>query len=484
MCQIRCSTLVGSVLLVFVLLLASAAPLAAAPQLPEIAAFRLCFPFVPKYPNGDNALLLLRANAAATANVDFRQPGGSELTAPQLLSLAAGETAVIDLASKDDLPYGVFQAELTSDQELTGVALIRNANNALGVYAAVDCTQASDAVFGPFYAAGEDQPVSALHLMNSGDAPATVSLTLMETGYITADLSIPAHGSIRFITADLPANEQPTEGWGRIQITTTAAEIHGVLSKELRGVTTYANALWNNSVNSTTVDASAGALISMIMFPRIHTQSGETEETFTTQLLIAAPDANTVTMVLNFYNADGSTAGSPMLDQIAGGRAKLYNASSLNTPTGVHSLVIGSNNRLAAQVEMVPTGAAGQPRYSADSLALPAYETSLVVSGLVYTDKAFAVLGLQNSGGSSSTIGVTLTNTAGETVHTVQVEVAAGAAMTLDLRDVPDLAQPFYGAALIASSGPLVGQMDVYSELSLPDPDLPDQSMYLPLIIQ
>jgi hypothetical protein len=455
--------------LILTIMLTWAIPAIAAPA-PNVRPYSICFPYASKQAEGAGTTLLLTADASSVTNLNvaYWRPDGTQVTT-QAYTLTSRATQVVNLNDVSGLPDGQYQVEVTSNFALLGAAHVREAGGAVGVYAPVECGQASDVAFGAFYAGNAGDPTSTLHLMNSGDTAATVSLSLTETGYIANDLTIPAHGSIRFTTDDVPASVTFPQGYGLVRVTSAAPGIHGVLANEANGATTYANALWSSTeLAATDITAQSPTLTSRGYLPRIVRGVAEGSTSFSTQLLVAAPNGSaTATITINPYRQDGSSAGAPMTDQIRGGSAKMYapiyNIDSQTTA----SLVAGSNQSIVLQADLTPDGGAapGVSPYSADSLVFESSVIGLVLPGMVYSADTFSLLSAQNTGSSAAQIRIDIVDAQGVAVHSSERQVPAGASMTVDVRDIAALASSFIGSAVVSSSGPVAGQVDVYSAM-------------------
>ena len=454
--------------------MAAALPLLAVPAAASSVAgpsvtYSVCFPYAPRSAGGETGTLLI-TNAAASAttlNVSFLAADGTQAVALPGEQLNAGATKVVDLAAVTGLPEGAYQVLATAGGELAGAAHIRSVGGSVGVYRGVDCVAEPDSVFGIFFVDSPDGATSVLHLMNNSTTAAMFKLDLFNNSgaivYSRPNLAVAAHGSMHFASEDVPTNVFGQEGYGRVQVTSTVSGVSGVLANQRSGVTTYANAMWGNQVaaSSDTAIAVRNAL------PRLHNRSTDVGTPFTTELFLvnAVNGANTSNM--SFYRADGGQAATPRVESFTGGAARWYKSVMSSGPAAA-SMVLGAQGPIAIQAEMVADGSApgDQPPYSADSMVISAYANSFFIPGIVCDGDVVSVLAVQNLSGSSGPVFVDLLNADGSLATTVNGNLQPGATLTVDLRQVGAVAQPFYGAAQVRGQWDYVGQLDVYSKLS------------------
>ncbi len=263
-------------LLAVIIVLATCSPVAAtaastqrreASPFAADAAFSLCFPYaLLKTQKATIPSCISPASRAPerVVTISFVNPDGTQAGAPESYTLTGSETKVVDVTQIGALPVGIHQAVVTSDGKLAGAAHIRNsAWGSIGIYQAVDCTQASDEVFGVVYAGGAEGATSVLHVMNGGAAAAKISLEINVQGspaVSSAEFTLAALGSLRFSTAELPPGMTLPNGTGWVRVVTTAPAIRGVLAKEQNGLKTYSNALTGGQVSGASVAPAVASL--------------------------------------------------------------------------------------------------------------------------------------------------------------------------------------------------------------------------------
>ena len=434
------------------------------------ATYSLCFPYAPKDAGGDTGTLLI-TNAAASAvtlNVSLLAADGTQVASLPPSSLVSGATKAIDLAAVTGLPDGTYQVITTATGELVGAAHIHSVEGSVGVYRGLDCAAEPDSMFGVFYVDSPNGETSMLSVMNNSTSTATFKLELVDNSgtvvYTRPSLTVAPYGGIRFTSDDVPTSVFGQDGYGRVQVTSSAAGVSGVLANKRSNVITYANAMWGNQVAAAAIEP-AGPTRNAL--PRLHDGSTDVGTAFTTQLFFVNAVNGPNTTNMSFYRDDGGQAATPRVETFNAGTARRYASVMPSGPTTA-SMVVGAQGPIAIQAEMVANGSASadQPAYSADSTVISAYATSFFIPGVVYDGDVVSVLAVQNLTGASGSVFVDLLNAGGSLAATVSGNVQPGAALTVDLRQVAGVAQPFYGTAHVRSQGGSVGQLDVYAKLA------------------
>ena len=351
--------------------------------------------------------------------------------------------------------------------------MVRSATGSLGLYGAVDCAAAADAVFGPFYVAGAIGGSSTLTVLNSGLTPTTYHLDFLNNAgtvvYTAPDVTVAPLGSLRVASTDVPAGILGAEGFGSLRVTTgPGGSAHGVLAIERSGRLTFANALFHSGGAAVQGVASPPMAGNVNFLPRLHNRSTEAGGPFTTELLLATTEGFTNVVNISFYHNDGTMYAPPIVAMVPPGGARFYKAILENQPPGIPAVVIGRQGALAVQADTVAVDATGaEGAYAIAAYVSPSAGSNVIIPGVIRSGSTFSVVAAQNTTAATNSVTIDFLDLQGSVVHSQQRALAAGATFAVDVRSA-GLPDSYIGAARISGSANVLAQLEIYSQVAFP----------------
>ena len=332
-----------------------------------------------------------------------------------------GATQALNFGADSNIATGILNTIVGMNGPVVGAAHVRNSVTGLvGVYQAVECSQASDTLFGP-YAGGMPTASSALYLLNGSGAAAAlqpVFVSLAGTAVYTPPLLNLASGAVAVISDDtLPAGVTLPPDVYTIELATASPGIAGVLATTVGDVTTFADALAHALPVMAAMEPAGtpyrGAAPALC--------AGEfRRHCVLDQLLLNNTAAASNVLNMSFYKPDGSQGGSPMVDQLPAAGSKVYAFRSFfSLAPGLYSMVIGSSNSMVLQAEVAADDPA-TATYGADSFVVQPSSTRLLLPGIVYNGDVFTIVAAQNLAPAPADVSVDLLGAQGNIVATVQ----------------------------------------------------------------